>query len=177
MGEAKRRKSLGHSSTTARLGGEEPRARDHRDKEVASQPSPSPGTENVPLTFSEARDLTTREGATCWTWVPRRHKGRIVGADTYVSYLDVDSEEGYGDGESTGEAWVVVEGDYWADPTIGEQGDSSMEDLEGEARESVWYRTNKDRFGLPDFSFHRLRDLGCTDPTVLAQVRAYDDEA
>ena len=40
----------------------------------------------------------------------------------------------------------------------------------------VPYRTTNDRFDLPDFSFLKLRHLGCTDPTVLAKARAFDDE-
>jgi hypothetical protein len=171
MGEAKRRKALGYVPPRR------PETADHqsdRDRvsSVAASGSSSTGTDQFPLTFDQARELTAREGATCWTWVSRRSKGRVVGADTYITYRDEDSE----DGESTDEAWVRMEGDDWTDPTIGEEDDSSMDDLDGEARESVWYRTTKDRFDLPDISFLKLRDLGCADPAVLARARAFDAE-
>lgn len=120
------------------------------------------------LTFEEALTLTRRDAMTCWAWLPRTDRGRVIGATTFLSYRD-DEDEG------DGEAWVRVEGDDWHDPQMGEEDDLPMLEIDEEVKRRPWFATpDIDRLELPEFSFLKLRALGCTDPDVLTAARAFD---
>ena len=120
------------------------------------------------VTFEDARGLIEDNGQRFWTWVPRYDGDAIAGAYTYVAYKDDDDE---GDGR----AWVIISGDWWDTPEIGEEGDAEMVDIADGVGDAAWYPVPAGLgFGLSDFSFYRLRELGCAHPAVLAVAREYD---
>lgn len=145
MGDAKRRKALG-------LG---PR---HTPDGVVA--------EKGALTFDEARRLTEDEGVVCWAWRPLRRRGVVAGATTYITGKD----------EEDGTAWVSIQSDYWATAQEeGEEDSAAMANLDEADRALPWFRAPAG-VGPPseDFSYLRLRELGCTDPHVLKAAAEFD---
>jgi hypothetical protein len=118
------------------------------------------------VSFDEALDLTERDGISFWAWQPRSNGFRTIGADVYITYKD-DGEQG------DGKAWVWAEGDDWDSPD-GEGDSVPMNELGPLERRLQWHRTEKDWHSLEELSFLKLRELGCTDPAVLAISRRFD---
>lgn len=121
-----------------------------------------------PISRDDVTIFTEREGRSCWSWRPTLRSNRVIGATTYVTYRDDDGD---------GDVWVRIEEDRWDEPEMG-LGEEDIPFIElKEAEPLSWfvsYYVGIDE--LPQFSFLKLRALGCTDVNVLRRAREFDSE-